>query len=132
MKLNAEKLSELVDQILEFNDRRGWSPVAEDLAKSVVMEGSELMEHFQWDASEVAKGNKPSEKDLEEIGFEAADVFWYLVLFCEEMGLDLVEVLEKKLKHNNKKFPVEQFKGKHNEKFYRQQKKEYRKKKGVK
>jgi|SaaInlStandDraft_5_1057022.scaffolds.fasta_scaffold46349_3 NTP pyrophosphatase (non-canonical NTP hydrolase) len=132
MKLDTEKLGVLVDEILKFNDHRGWSPVAEDLAKSVVLESSELMEHFQWDASSVTRDSKLPEKDLEEIGFEVADVFWYLVLFCEEMDIDLVEALEEKLKHNDKKFPAEQFGGEHDEKFYREQKKAYREKKGVK
>lgn len=129
MNINTEKLSSLISEILEFNDRRGWSPVAEDLAKSVVLESSELMEHFQWDASSVDGGRIPADKDLEEIGFEVADVFWYLVLFCEEMDLDLADVLEKKLVHNNKKFPVEKFGGQHNEAFYKKQKKKYREQK---
>lgn len=126
MVINSEKIDELVTKILTFGHERGWRPVAGDLAKSIVLEGAELLEHFQWDGSSSRLSTDYSAKDMKEVKNEVADVFWYLIEFCDEMGIDLTEAVETKYKHNAEKYPVEKFAGKHNDEFYRSQKAKYR------
>jgi NTP pyrophosphatase (non-canonical NTP hydrolase) len=119
------RLDNLIKEIFRFNKARGWFPKQSDLAKSVVIEASELLEHYQWDESD--KGAKNIEpKDYEEIGEEVADVFWYLVTFCKATGIDLTKVVKEKIEKNKKKFPEDKFKGRHNDKFYKSQKRKYR------
>lgn len=124
-KKNIEKL---VKDIIRFNVARGWTPKPSDLAKSIVIESSELLEHFQWDETDTGlEGIK--KKDWEEIGEEVADVFWYLATFCHSANINLAEVVQDKIDKNEKKYPENRFKGKHNDKFYKNQKKKYRAKK---
>lgn len=123
------KFDVLIKEIIRFNEARGWSPKQSDIVKSVVIEASELLEHYQWDESEKdVKGIVP--KNYEEIGEEVADVFWYLATFCNAAGIDLAKVVKEKIEKNEKKYPEDKFKGKHDDKFYKSQKRKYRVKKG--
>ncbi|MFC1625778.1 nucleotide pyrophosphohydrolase [Patescibacteria group bacterium] len=115
-------LNDLIKRIDKFNKARGWAPVSSDIAKSVVIEASELLEHFQWDESDKdVKGIQP--KNWEKVGEEVADVFWYLVTFCHSANLNLEKVVQDKVSKNEKKYPAKVFNGKHNDKFYKEQKK---------
>jgi len=119
------KLDNLIKEIGRFNKARGWTPTQVDLAKSVVIEAAELLEKYQWDETDKdAKGIEP--KNFEEIEEEAADVFWYLVTFCEAASINLEKVISDKIMKNEKKYPEKMFKGKHNDKFYKEQKRKYR------
>lgn len=121
---NFEELSEAING---FNHNRGWNSLSSDIAKSIVIEAAELLEHFQWDETNYEhKSSLVSSKNKEELGEEVADVFWYLVSFCKREEIDLPSVLYDKLKKNEEKYPVEQFQGKHNPKFYIAQKRKYR------
>ena len=124
------KLDVLIKDIIRFNKKRGWNSKQPDLAKSVVIEASELLEHYQWDDSDrKAKDIEP--KNYEEIGEEVADVFWYLVSFCHAASINLEKVVENKINKNERKYRQDKFKGKHNDKFYKSQKRIYRAKKLV-
>lgn len=126
MKIDGKKFQERIDGILKYNKVRGWSQASEDLVKSIVLESAELLEHYQWDASSKRLKTNKKPKNIEEIGYEVADIFWYLILFCQEMNIDLVGVLESKMKYNEEKYPESMFNGKHNAEFYHAQKKKYR------
>jgi NTP pyrophosphatase (non-canonical NTP hydrolase) len=115
-------LEDLIKKIIRAKKERGWYPVAADCAKSIVIEAAELLEHFQWDRTDENK----HPKDWKEIELEVADIFWYLVAFCQDTKIDLAECVQKKLRHVDKKYPANMFNGKHNEKFYRKQKRKYR------
>ena len=121
-ELNTKKLASLYKKILSFNAARGWDPSAQNLAKSVVIEAAELLEHFQWDSQDYG----PKEKDLTEVGYEMADIVWYLLLLANKMDIDLVQSLESKYEHNDKKYPADKFNGQHNSEFYYAQKQKYR------
>lgn len=43
---------------------------------------------------------------------ELADVLIYAILFANEMDMDLVKIIDNKLRKNNRKFPIEKFAGK--------------------
>lgn len=118
-------LEALTKKIIAFNRARGWDEECSDISKSITIEAAELLEHFQWDNSYDGK-HKTENKDWEQIGNEVADVFWYLVEFCDSAGLDLKEVVVNKMAKNEKKYPVEKFNGSHNHKFYLEQKRKYR------
>lgn len=126
MKVDGTALQECIEKILEYNKIRGWNQAPEDLSKSIVLEGAELLGHFQWDASARRSKARKKVRNLEEIRHEVADIFWYLTLFCKQAKIDLVEALEIKMEHNEKKYPAEMFAGTHNSEFYHAQKKKYR------
>lgn len=98
---------QLAEKLNQFDADRKWLDLSpEDLAKSIMIEGAELLEHFQWDDTLRKKGNPVPEKDLEKIGSEVADVLVYLMKFCREMNIDIVEATLKKIDKVDKKYPV--------------------------
>lgn len=116
----------------EFDLQRGWVNLDPcDLAKSIVLESAELLEHFQWDNTFENRNTKNNKKDLNEISLEVADIFIYLMKFCREMNIDLVDSVFKKLKIIEIKYPkgVKDLKNKSYKKEYLKIKKEYRNKK---
>lgn len=112
--------------MINFNAARGWGASPQDLAKSIVIESAELLEHFQWDASSKEINLDITKKNLQEIKYEVADVFWYITIFCHRTNIDLSEAVAAKLQHNEEKYPASKFAGKHNHDFYISQKMKYR------
>jgi dCTP diphosphatase len=124
--MKNKPLDKLSEQIYKSNKARGWVLLSpSDLAKSIVIESAELLEKFQWDETDRNK-RRIEPKNWEEIGEEVADIYWYLVSFCKTVGINLAEAIEDKIEKNEKKYPVKMFKGKHNDKFYKKQKRKYR------
>ena len=73
-----------------------------DLALSISLEASELLELFQWKESEAVVDNK-----RERIAEELADVLIYSYMMADNMDFDIDEIIEEKLKKNGEKYPVE-------------------------
>lgn len=88
----------------EFNKERDWdqfhTPV--NLAKSIVIEGAELLECFQWN------DENWNREDVEE---ELADVLSYAIQMCSVLKVDPEEIVLKKLEKTRRKYPVEKAKG---------------------
>ncbi|MDW7661637.1 MAG: nucleotide pyrophosphohydrolase [Bacillota bacterium] len=98
-----DRIDHLYKEILKFREARDWKQfhTPENLAKSIVIEAGELLEHFQWgDAYEI-----------DELQDELADVLIYSFLLAESVGADIEEIILKKLERNQKRFPVETVKG---------------------
>ena len=100
---------ETIDQILKFRDDRDWNQfhTPKDLAISISLESAELLEVFQWSGTDV---NCEEKKD--KIAEELADVINYCVLMADACGLDLDEIVQKKIELNNLKYPVDKARGK--------------------
>ncbi|MEM5650770.1 nucleotide pyrophosphohydrolase [Bacillus thuringiensis] len=92
-----------IKEILKFRDDRDWKQFhnLKDLAISLSLEASELLENFQWKSSEDA-----IEQNLENIKDELADVLIYSILLADQMNLDIEEVVQNKLEKNKRKYPV--------------------------
>lgn len=108
MKTDLETLKK---KILKFRDDRDWKQFhnPKNLAMSIAIETSELMELYQWlDAEESREFSK---KNKEEIASEVADIFNYLILLANELEIDLIDITDKKLDVNDKKYPVKKAKG---------------------
>ena len=100
---------ETVNKILKFRDDRDWKQFhnPKDLAISISLESAELLEIFQWSGTDV---NCEAKKD--KIAEELADVAIYCILMADACGLNLDEIVQKKMDMNNGKYPVEKAKGK--------------------
>ncbi len=96
--------SKILKKLLKFRDEREWEEfhTPENLAKSISIEAAELLECFQWD----------SDFEKKEVAEELADVFIYAIFLADEMGLDIEDIVLKKLAENIKRYPVEKAKGK--------------------
>lgn len=95
-------MNHLIQKLIEFRDLRNWKQFhnPKDLAISLVLEASELLENFQWKSSEQAVREKS--KNIEE---EMADVFLYLLLLSNELGIDLEKAAIDKIAKNAAKYP---------------------------
>ena len=95
---------ETIDMVLKFRDDRNWRQFhnPKDLAISVSLEASELLEIFQWSA-----GDLVCEGKIDKIKEELADVLNYCILMADACGLDLDEIIQAKVKRNCEKYPVE-------------------------
>jgi len=106
-------LTKIIEKIKKFRDKRDWMQFHDpkNMAVSIVIEAAELLEHFQWkNRKEVGKYVK---KYKGEIADEIADIAMYLFELADNLGIDLENVMEKKLNKNAKKYPVKKAKGKH-------------------
>jgi len=106
-------IKELTKKIRKFRDDRDWMQFhdSKSMAVSIVLEAAELLDHFQWrnrdEVREYVKKNK------DEISEEIADIAMYLFELTDNLGLDLAKIMKKKLKKNNKNYPVKKAKGIH-------------------
>lgn len=93
-----------INQVLKFRDDREWKQFhnPKDLAISISLEAAELLEIFQWSATDVV-----CEEKMDKIREELADVVNYCILMADICGLDLDEIVREKIKKNNEKYPVE-------------------------
>lgn len=98
---------ETIDQVLKFRDDRNWRQFhnPKDLAISINLEASELLEIFQWSGTDVVCEDK-----MDKIKEELADVLNYCILMADACGLDMDEIITAKVKRNNEKYPVEKAK----------------------
>lgn len=90
-------------RINKFHDDHKWRQFhnAKDLALSISIESAELLELFQWTTAE-----KGVENNYESIEEELADILIYCYTLAEKLGMDIDEIIEKKLIKNLKKYPV--------------------------
>lgn len=104
-------MDHILAKIRKFRDDRDWMQFHDpkNLAISIVIEAAELLEQFQWkNKKEVEQHIKSNREDISD---EIADIAMYLTELCDNLGIDLVEAMNKKLEKNAKKYPVEKAKG---------------------
>ena len=102
-------MKEFEDRIRTFLEERGWENLRPaDLAKSVMIEGAELLELFQWENKSL-EDVKQDEAKLQEIRGELADVMIYCFDMAVTLGIDVEAMLEEKLEKAKEKYPVEFF-----------------------
>lgn len=97
--------------ILEFIKERDWEQFhnPKDVAISLSLEASEVLEHFQWKTPEEIEAYLKTNKD--DIGDELADVLFNLLMLAHYLDIDIETAFDRKLEKNRKKYPVEKAKG---------------------
>jgi len=105
---DIEKMKEMV---VQFRDDRDWEQfhTPKDLAISLLLEASEVLEHFQWKNNDEQAAHIEAKR--EDIGDELADVLYWVLLLSNDLNIDISEAFERKLGKNNEKYPVEKAKG---------------------
>ena len=93
-----------ISRIRKFTEDRDWDQfhTPANLAKSIAIEASELLECFQW---------SDTEYDLEHVSEELADVLVYCRNMLDKLGLDEDEIINRKMEQNEAKYPVEKARG---------------------
>lgn len=106
-------INELQKRVVKFRDARDWKQFhnPKDLALSLVLEATEVLEHFQWKNTEETQEYIASNK--QRIGEELADTLYWILLMAHDMDIDILNVFESKMQKNEAKYAVEKSKGKH-------------------
>ena len=94
------EMNEVLELLKKFRNDRNWEQfhTSENLAKSIVLEATELLENYQW-------GNDFA--DMDNVKEEVADIFGYLLLFCDGLGIDIIKESKKKIEKNTEKYPID-------------------------
>lgn len=106
--MSRDNFEAIKKRIKKFCDDRDWSQFHDpkNLAISLQLEASEVLELFQW-----TKDNALKQEKEEEIEDELADVFYWLIMLSNYYEVDLLDALEKKMDKNEAKYPIEKAKG---------------------
>ncbi len=106
-------IQDLTKRITEFRDARDWKQFhnAKDMALSLSLEASELLEHFQWrNGEEIVKY---VETHKTEVSDELADVLYWVLLISHDLNIDIAEAVKEKIQKTEKKYPIDKAKGKY-------------------
>jgi dCTP diphosphatase len=97
-------MKKLTKEIISFRDKRDWKKfhTPANLAKSLVIEAGELLEHFQW---------LEADYDKKEVANELADVLIYSLLLADTLNFDISKIVLSKLALNAKKYPIKLARG---------------------
>jgi len=107
-----KEIDNIINMLLKFRRERDWEQFhrPKELAISIVLEAAELLEEFQWKTDREIK-KYLDEGGLENVKEEIADIAIYILLLSHDLKIDLLDAIKKKLKKNEKKYPVEKAKG---------------------
>lgn len=106
-----DSLDTLMRSVLKFRNDRQWKQFHnfKDLALTLSLEAAELLEHAQW------KSGRELEKYLkdnhEHVADELADVLHVTLLLADHLKVDLPRAFDRKMRKNEKKYPVSKAKG---------------------
>jgi len=106
---NDNGIKEIASRLLKFREERDWGQFhsPKNLAISISLEAAELLEHFQW-----VRENEPLVLEKkQEMAKELADIFNYVIILAEDLGIDIIESSKEKIEENGKKYPVEKARG---------------------
>lgn len=94
---------QVIHALREFVRKRDWDQFhsPENLAKSISIEAAELLECFQWSP----------DFDQTRVEEELADVVTYCIHLANKIGVDLDDIVIRKLESTTVKYPVELAKG---------------------
>jgi len=100
-------------RVQKFVDDRDWQKYHEpkNLAMSIAIEASELMELFQWveeTETDTITGKREKLSRMEE---ELADIMVYCLSLANVVNIDISRAIMNKIDKNERKYPPEQFKG---------------------
>ncbi len=109
--MSNQSFNELQKSIRKFCDDRDWDQFhnPKDLAISLSLEASEVLEHFQWMGEDAMRNL--SKAKISEVSDELADVLYWVLLLANKLDIDLVKSFDAKMLKNEAKYPIEKSKG---------------------
>ncbi len=97
------QIQDLQNFVKDFQRARGWEVFTpENTARALLVEAAELQELFLWKDGEGSFDFV--KKNHEEVADEVADIFAYLLTFCDVTEIDLEKALCHKMAKNELRF----------------------------
>ena len=108
-----DQLEEVVRELRAFVGEREWEQFHDpkNLAMAVASESGELLAEYRWVNNTEADGFSADNRHRNRIAAEVADVGIALLLFCDRIGLDLINAMKEKITLNRRNYPVELSRG---------------------
>lgn len=102
-------IDRLQEEYAEFKEKRDWEKFHEpkNIAMSISIEASELMEHFQWKDNVPVEKIKQDEELMAGVREELADVILYSLSMAQRLDIDIEEAVLEKLEENRDRFDEE-------------------------
>lgn len=106
-------LNDLISKITAFRDARDWKQFhkANHLAAAIAIEAAELQEHFLWKSPGEVEATIAESAHRQAVAEELADVLIFSLLLAHELKVDPIDIIQKKLAENERKYPVEKARG---------------------
>lgn len=106
-------IKDLQQKVVTFRDTRDWKQFhnPKDLSISLVLEATEVLEHFQWKSpDEVERHVNDHKADIAE---ELADTLYWILLLANDLDINIEDAFDRKMQKNANKYTVEKAKGNH-------------------
>ncbi|MHA1990169.1 MAG: nucleotide pyrophosphohydrolase [Candidatus Hodarchaeales archaeon] len=110
----SNSFEELQKKVANFVSERSWEQFhnPKNLAMSIAIESSEIMELFQWKTTDESIDDLNNNQKLkQELAFELADVLIYCLSLSYRTDIDLEKAILEKLEINGSRFPVKKVYG---------------------
>lgn len=106
-------IARLQAAILAFAGERDWQQFHDpkNLAMAVAVEAGELMDHFRWVKNDESLQTLVDARTRAAVEDEVADAAILLFEFAAICGIDIAQVIERKLARNAVRYPVALAKG---------------------
>lgn len=107
----SDSIAELTARIRSFVAARDWQQFhnPKDMAVAIAAEAGELLQHFVWQQPDQVE--KRADQRRDEIASEIADVGILLFEMADLLGMNLGEVMESKIAHNEQRYPADKARG---------------------
>lgn len=104
---------ELQQELLAFRDAREWKQfhTPRQLAAALAIEAGELQQAMLWKTDAEVAAALADGSLTPEIGDEIADVLSFALLLAHDLALDPAELIRRKLKKNEERYPAEKSRG---------------------
>lgn len=101
-----KEIEALIGEVRAFAVSRDWEQfhTPKNLAMAIAGEAGELVAEFQWLTAEESKRTNMSAEKLNDVELEIADVAIYLIRLADVLGVDISDVVKKKLAINETRF----------------------------
>lgn len=108
--IDLPKINALIEN---FVKERDWDQFhsLKNLSMALSVESSELVEIFQWLDEARSNQVKQDPELLRKVEDEVADIFFFMMRIVSKTDMNLEEVVLRKLKHNEQKYPANLVRG---------------------
>lgn len=108
--IDDEKITQ---SLRRFAEEREWNKyhTPKNLASSIVVEASELLELFQWSRGQEGWHELSDPKIRARVEEELADVLIYILRFADLANIELNDAMTRKIAENAAKYPTDKARG---------------------
>lgn len=109
-----DRMAAVLQELRRFVQERDWEQFHDpkNLAMAIASEAGELLAEYRWVSNAEADAVTNSLASKAQVMAEVADIAIPLFLFCDRIGIDLIDAMREKMKTNHQNYPVELSRGK--------------------